>query len=110
MKIFIVRSILNILIFYIMARFLFSIFAFMNMAAQNKKAEQEPKRKSEFLEAVNDVEYEIVEDEHCNLKIPKHEAYIAVIDDVEHYFCSWECRQKFLAQRKENKEKEEGLL
>lgn len=39
---------------------------------------------------------EMVEDEVCNTKVEKDKAYRVVKDGVEHFFCSWECRQKFL--------------
>ena len=41
---------------------------------------------------------EVVQDEYCKVNIPKEDAYIAVIDDERHYFCSWECRQKYLEE------------
>jgi uncharacterized protein len=38
----------------------------------------------------------MVKDEICNTYIPKEEALREVRDGKEHYFCSKECRQKFL--------------
>lgn len=42
----------------------------------------------------------MVKDEVCNTYLPKDEAILETIDGMEHYFCSQECRQKFLEQRK----------
>ncbi len=54
----------------------------------------------EFLKPVEQEYKEMVIDPVCQKKIPKDDVYIAVIDDKRHYFCSWECRQKFIADRK----------
>ncbi len=32
----------------------------------------------------------------CGIKIAKDKAYRAFIGDEEHYFCSWDCREKFI--------------
>lgn len=56
-----------------------------------------------------DYPQEMVYDEVCATEIPKHNSYIVVVDDVYHYFCSWECRQKFvdsLNQSSSNKQVE----
>jgi len=42
----------------------------------------------------------MVKDETCNTYLPKEEAILEKADGKEHYFCSQECRQKFLEQRK----------
>lgn len=39
---------------------------------------------------------ELVEDEICHQSIEKEKAYRVLKDGKEHFFCSWECRQKFL--------------
>lgn len=44
-----------------------------------------------------------VTDEICHCVIEKDKAYRVVKDGVEHYFCSWECREKFLKQEEGNK-------
>ncbi len=31
----------------------------------------------------------------CGKMIDKKDAYRSFIDDTEHYFCSWDCREKF---------------
>lgn len=40
---------------------------------------------------------EKVHDPVCGAELEKKDAYRIVKDGVEHFFCSWECREKFLA-------------
>jgi YHS domain-containing protein len=42
----------------------------------------------------------MVKDEVCNTYLSKDEAILEKIDGEDHYFCSQECRQKFLEERK----------
>ncbi|MGB7295809.1 MAG: hypothetical protein WBC70_09505 [Candidatus Aminicenantales bacterium] len=42
----------------------------------------------------------MVKDEVCNTYLPKDEAILERLDGEDHYFCSEECRRKFLEQRK----------
>jgi YHS domain-containing protein len=42
----------------------------------------------------------MVKDEICNTYLPKDEALLEKADGEDHYFCSQECRRKFLEQRK----------
>lgn len=39
---------------------------------------------------------QMVKDEACNTYLPKEDAIREIIKGKEHYFCSKECRQKFL--------------
>lgn len=41
---------------------------------------------------------DMVFDEMCEVYLPKTKAYQVVEDDRTHYFCSWECRQKYIDQ------------
>lgn len=40
----------------------------------------------------------MVRDRVCNTFVPKSRALTAHLDSDEHYFCSEDCRQKFLAE------------
>ncbi len=41
---------------------------------------------------------EMVKDELCGIHVQKEKAYIVVDNnDKRHYFCSWECRNKFIS-------------
>lgn len=42
------------------------------------------------------VQIEKVHDPVCGADLEKKDAYRIVKDGVEHFFCSWECREKFL--------------
>jgi uncharacterized protein len=42
----------------------------------------------------------MVKDEWCNTYLPKEEAILEKADGKEYYFCSQECRKKFLARKK----------
>lgn len=39
---------------------------------------------------------DLVRDTVCNKEIERSEAYRVMKDQVEYFFCSWECREKFL--------------
>lgn len=39
---------------------------------------------------------DLVHDPVCNREIEKENAYRLVKNNKEHYFCSWDCREKFL--------------
>ncbi|MBN2266199.1 MAG: hypothetical protein JW775_10340 [Candidatus Aminicenantes bacterium] len=39
----------------------------------------------------------MVKDEICGTYIPREDAFVEVRGGVEHYFCSEDCRRKFLA-------------
>lgn len=41
---------------------------------------------------------EMVIDEICGNKILKSKAFIIDKDNKRHYFCSWDCRERFLAK------------
>ena len=41
---------------------------------------------------------QLVRDYCCNKEIEKSEAYRIVKKGKEYFFCSWECREKFLRQ------------
>ncbi|MGL4738848.1 MAG: hypothetical protein ACRCW2_15445 [Cellulosilyticaceae bacterium] len=42
------------------------------------------------------VQIEKVQDPICGAELEKKDAYRIVKDGVEHFFCSWECREQFL--------------
>jgi YHS domain-containing protein len=43
----------------------------------------------------------MVKDEVCNTYLPREDAIREVIKGEEHFFCSNDCRQKFLEAKKE---------
>jgi YHS domain-containing protein len=50
----------------------------------------------------------MVKDEMCNTYIPEENALKEKLDGQEYYFCSKECREKFLEQRKKQKSDSSG--
>jgi uncharacterized protein len=44
----------------------------------------------------------MVKDEVCSMYLPREEAIREVVDGREHFFCSDECRRKFLAAAKKS--------
>lgn len=94
-------GIVNFLLFLMITKLVFAIFQGISVARNKKDLEKnmESDRRTEFIKSMEDPRsLDIVTDEYCNKKLPKEDAYIAVVDDEKHYFCSWECRQKYIAR------------
>ncbi|SET37279.1 MYM-type Zinc finger with FCS sequence motif-containing protein [Natronincola peptidivorans] len=51
---------------------------------------------SKVEEKEKEVAIDMVFDTICETYVPKPKAYQVVEDDRTHYFCSWECRQKYI--------------
>lgn len=65
---------------------------------KRKKLETTIENTPQFSEETLDKEkaIEMVYDEVCEVYVPKKKAYQVVEEDKTHYFCSWECRQKYI--------------
>lgn len=59
-------------------------------------------KKQEHALKKNEPVVEMVVDEICGKSIKKDEAYRVFKDGKEYFFCSWECREKFLKQTDES--------
>jgi uncharacterized protein len=70
-------------VIYVFLRFLFS-----------------PRRPSRPRRSQPQLSGTMVKDEVCNTYLPKDEAILERAGGEDHYFCSQECRRKFLEQRK----------
>lgn len=84
---------LNVLIVYIVVTTLFRLIA------RSKQAKIKEAKKLQIKAEVKPIEViEKVKDDLCGCLIPRNEAYILVKEDEdkEYYFCSWNCRQKFI--------------
>lgn len=53
---------------------------------------------------------ETIKGEYCGTIVPKKDSYIAVIGDEKHYFCSWECRQKYIAEMEDKNNKPKDIV
>ena len=56
------------------------------------------------FEQASEVKKELVIDPICGKEIEKEEAYRVVKENKEYFFCSWECREKFLKDYKKEGE------
>jgi len=88
-----VESFLQILLVFLIASSVFNYFAF---ARARKAAEQAKEDHAELKLEVKE-EIEMVTDNICGRTLPKSEAYIIAKDNQKHFFCSWDCREKFIA-------------
>lgn len=48
------------------------------------------------IDVATPIEKELVVDEICGKKMEKKDAYRIFKNNKEYFFCSWECREKFL--------------
>lgn len=83
------------LIFIAIKIFINSIFRIKLVKPKVVKEEVEALNK--FSETdIKEAAIDLVLDEICNTYVPKNKAYQVVGDDTTHYFCSWECREKYI--------------
>lgn len=67
----------------------------------NNKDRQSPREgNSKALEEIAEisVKVDMVQDQICDTFLPKNKAYQLAEEDKVSYFCSWECRQKYIDQ------------
>ncbi|MEG6523282.1 transcriptional regulator [Desulfotomaculum sp. 1211_IL3151] len=98
-----VESFLNILFIYLILRGVINIF---NLIQLRKKAQQQlennPEQKQiQEIPTVKE-EVELVTDSICGCTIPKPKAFILAKDNEKHYFCSWSCREKYIAMENQS--------
>ncbi len=74
------------------------------MRIQDNKIEAKPVEKASEEKEEKVLEIEMVQDMICGAHVPKHKAYQVARDNVTHYFCSWECRQKFILSVRDESE------
>jgi uncharacterized protein len=85
-----IAGIIKIIFYAILAYIGYLFFRFFR--ALNKASK--PPRASKGTSGI------MVKDDICNTYIPKEDAIRHVYEGKEYYFCSSECRQKFLEQKK----------
>ena len=85
-----IAGILKIILYAFLAYVVYLLIRFF--AALNKASK--PSRTSKSASSL------MVKDEICNTYLPKEDAVKEVYKGKEYYFCSSECRQKFLEQKK----------
>jgi uncharacterized protein len=85
-----IAGIIKVILYAFLAYTIFLVFRFFK--ALNKAAR--PQRTAKRVSGT------MVKDEFCNTYLPKEDAIREVYKGKEYYFCSSECRQKFLEQKK----------
>lgn len=80
------------LVFYLLIAYLvYLIIRFIAGPVRRSRPQRPPRRLSGTM----------VKDEVCNTYLPREDAIRESIDGMDHFFCSSECRDKFLQQKKE---------
>ncbi len=89
----VIEGILNFILIYLIVT---GIFNFFVLTRARKAAEKANKEHLELKPEVKE-EIEMVRDNICGRSLPKSEAYVLAKNEIKHYFCSWDCREKFIA-------------
>ena len=98
----IVMNFFNFVIMFFVFKFILSIFAAYKVYSKEKRAVSQKNEigvntnNDTCIEDDESSKPEIVHDDMCDTFVLKDDAYIAAIGDDRHYFCSWECRQKYI--------------
>ena len=85
-----IRGLFRLMYYAIVAYIIYSVYRFLKSLGRPRRPPQEPARLSGVM----------VKDEACQTYLPRNEALRDVIDGQEHFFCSKDCRQKYLDERK----------
>lgn len=91
------ESFLNVLFIYFIARSVFQLFALIRAKNAVKNLEGQKLQ----VEPATQEEIEMVTDPICGRSIPRDKAYILAGEQGEQYFCSWDCRNKFISAQQE---------
>jgi YHS domain-containing protein len=86
--------VIEVILFYMIIKTTFRIIILFKTAkkVKEKANNQELSRVATPIDVVEKKVY----DEICGATLTRSNSYILVEDDKEHYFCCWECRQKYL--------------
>lgn len=87
------------LIIYIIFSNLIKIGLTLFNKSKAKAKVKERQKKQEVMKEKQAPVVEKVIDPICNTSIEKEKSYIIVEDEENKYFCSWDCRQKYLSQK-----------
>jgi uncharacterized protein len=83
---------LRIVLYALLAYIIYKFIRLYQTIIKKSKAPPQPKKISGIM----------VKDEVCNTYLPKEDAIKEIIEGKEYFFCSKECRQKFLEERKQH--------
>ncbi len=97
----VLMSVLRIMLFIFIFRAFTTIIRGLMLSKKIRDGKQNTKKDSGQNNTENVSEEDIVEmfkDSYCGTFVAKEKAYITKINDENHYFCSWDCREKYLQQ------------
>lgn len=83
-------GILKIILYALLAYIVYLLFRFFRALSKGSRSPRTSKLASGIM----------VKDKICNTYLPKEDAIKEVYEGKEYFFCSKECRQKFLEQDK----------
>lgn len=84
------QSIFRIILYGFLIYLVYLLYRFFKALNKAKRIQSRQSRLSGIM----------VKDEYCNTYLPKEDAIKEVIEGKEYYFCSKECRQKFIETKK----------
>lgn len=99
-----VESFLNILFIYLILRGVINVFALIQLRKRAQQQQLENHLEQRTIPAKPAVKEEeaLVTDRVCGCTLPKSKAFILAKENERHYFCSWSCREKYIALEKQS--------
>ncbi len=91
----VLEGIVNFLLAYLIVNGIFNYLAFTRARKAAQQAQAEKEQAAINLEVKEEIE--MVRDNICGCTLPKSEAYVLFKNEIKHYFCSWNCREKYIA-------------
>ncbi|MFP4081444.1 MAG: YHS domain-containing protein [Candidatus Aminicenantes bacterium] len=85
-----IPALLKLILYALLAYIIYQLIRFFRAVKRLKKSSSSSKSGSGMM----------VKDEICNTYIPEEDAVKEIHQGKEYYFCSQECRKKFLEQKK----------
>jgi YHS domain-containing protein len=83
-------GLLRIILYALIAYIVYTFLRAFQKLGQKSRAPRRSKKNTGLM----------VKDEVCNTYLPKEDALKEIREGKEHFFCSKECRQKFLSSKK----------
>lgn len=84
------QGFLRILFYALLAYIVYKFIRLYQILTRKNKTSPRPKQSSGIM----------VKDEVCNTYLPEEDALKEIVEGREYFFCSKECRQKFLESKK----------
>lgn len=81
---------LRIVLYTLLAYIIYKFIRLYQYLSKKSRAPRQPKQISGVM----------VKDEVCNTYLPKEDAIKEIVEGKEYFFCSKDCRKKFLEEKK----------